>query len=65
MRRKHMTIDMLCGIALIAVCVVCVLASVKLCDGDITPAFIIVPMGLCAMIGDDHKSYKTESKRRK
>lgn len=65
MRGRHITMDMLCGMALIAVCAVCVLVSVNICEGDITPAFIIVPIGLCAMIGDDHKSYKTETKRRK
>ena len=65
MRGRHITMDMLCGIALIAVCVVCVLVSVNLCEGDITPAFIIVPIGLCALIGDDSKPYKAETKRQK
>lgn len=65
MRRKHMTIDMLCGMALIAVCAVCVLVSVNICEGDITPAFILIPVGAYVLIGDDSKSYKEETKRKK
>lgn len=38
MRRRHITMDMLCGTALIAVCAVCVLVSVKICEGDILKA---------------------------
>ena len=64
MRERHMTIDMLCGMALIAVCVVCVLVSVKFCDGDITPIFVLIPIGMCALT-EDKKLYKAETKRRK
>jgi len=58
-----MTMNTLCGMALIAVCVACILVSIKFCDGDITPVFVLIPLGMCA-ITEDKKAHKTENKKR-
>jgi len=56
MNRKDKILNILCGISLIAVVVVCVLFSTKVCDGDITPVFVLAPIGVCGIM---KKTYRT------
>lgn len=41
--------DKVCGVALVILCGVFAVFSVKVCDGDITPVFVLAPMAVCGM----------------
>lgn len=49
MRISGMVIDKICGIALLVLCVLLTIFSIKVCDGDITPIFILAPIAVCSM----------------
>ena len=54
--------QIMCGIALILVCMINIIVSVPYGNGDITPALILFPMGVCSMISGCEIFYKHENK---
>jgi len=50
MKISSVVMDRICGIALVILCVVFTIFSVKVCDGDVTPVFVLAPIGIgCIM----------------
>jgi len=43
-------VDKIYGFALVALCIVFTIFSVKFCDGDITPVFVLAPIGICSIM---------------
>ena len=50
MKINSAVVDKICGVALVILCVVFAIFSIKVCDGDITPVFVLAPMGVCGMM---------------
>ena len=64
MKVNGAVVDKVYGVVLVALCIAFTIFSVKFCDGDITPIFVLIPIGMCALT-EDKKLYKAETKRRK
>ena len=54
MKISSVIMDRICGIALVVLCVAFAVFSVKFCDGDITPVFVLAPIGICSMMETFH-----------
>ena len=64
MNRRDVTLQKLSGIGILVLSIFCTMFSVKTCNGDVTPAIIMVPLGLYAIFADcsTHKSEMMKKK---
>lgn len=50
MKISSEVVDKICGVSLVILCVAFAIFSVEVCDGDITPVFVMAPIGIGCMM---------------